>query len=75
MVKKLRHLEDVLWKQNKYMEWLEHRMQELSDKVEQANVVTVSRHLVTHSKPTLFVFFSLDIALIVVQLVSIFFSN
>ena len=50
-------------------------MQELSDKVEQANVVTVSRHLVTHSKPTLFVFFSLDIALIVVQLVSIFFSN
>jgi len=68
-------LEDVLWKQNKYMEWLEHRMQELSDKVEQANVVTVSRHLVTHSTPTLFVFFSLDIALIVVQLVSIFFSN
>ena len=43
------------WKQNRHIQWLEHRMQELSDKVEQANVVEVNRQ-VTHSRPMLFVF-------------------
>ena len=58
MVKSLRSLEDVQWKQNRHIQWLEHRMQELSDKVEQANVLEVNRR-VTHSKPASFVFLSL----------------
>jgi len=54
--KQLRRLEDAQWKQKKYIQQLEHRMQELSDKLEQANVVAVSRQ-VTHSEKPHYLFF------------------